>query len=217
MLKKIYYWFRDKTSRSEEKGEASGGIWQTEVRQAALDLCDIESGRILEVGCGEGLFLRKLTEKRPSLKLSGIDISLQKLLKARQRLNAVNAEIFQSDAAKIPFKTSVFDMVFCINTIFNMPEKKAVSQSIKEMGRVCKEGGKVIIDIRNSLNPLLFLKYRLAKYYDGTVVNLPLKTYNFKEITSFLDKSGLKVIRKKCLGFPYNIFSPIILIEAKKC
>ena len=61
--------------------------------------------------------------------------------------------------------------------------------------RICKPEGAIIFDIRNSLNPLLFIKYKLAKYYDETVRtrNLPLQTYRLKKVRDLLKKDGFEI------------------------
>jgi len=215
MLKKIYYWLHKKTSRPDERQEYSAGLWQDLVRMKALELCNLESGNALEAGCGEGLFLQKLAEKCPGLNIFGVDPWNEILEKARKK-NIKNAQLSVASAQSLPFEGNFFDIVACINVFFNMPSDNDVLSSLKEISRVCKKGGRIIFDIRNSHNPLLFFKYRLAKYYDETVRNLPLRTYNLKRVIGYMNECGIEMTQKIYIGFPHNILSPIIIIEARK-
>ncbi len=219
MLKSLYSWIHKRFSRAEERSEYSGGYWQDKVREAALRLCDVSRGKILEVGCGEGLFLAKLAKENQYLNIVGVDVWRGILLKARRRLqseNIENVKLSNADASVLPFKDKSFDFVVCINVFFNLPSEEVVFASLKEITRVCKTGGKIIFDIRNSLNPLLFLKYKFARYYDVTVINLPLKTYRLKRITAYLGNCGLEITQKIHIGFPNNALAPIIVMETTK-
>ncbi|MDD5044352.1 MAG: class I SAM-dependent methyltransferase [Candidatus Omnitrophica bacterium] len=215
MFEKIYYWLHRRISNPRERGEYSSGLWQDLVRKNTLALCIDKKENFLEVGCGEGLFLQQLAEKCPNLSLFGVDPWNEILERARKK-NIKNTRFYVASAQAMPFEQNFFDGVACINVFFNLPYDKDVISSLKEISRVSKKGAKIIFDIRNSLNPLLFLKYKFAKYYDKTVKDLPLRTYSLKKMTGYLNECGMEITKKIYLGFPYNIFSPIIIMEARK-
>lgn len=219
MIKELYYWFHKKTSKPEERGEYSAGRWQDIVRKQALTLCKEKKGRLLEAGCGEGLFLVPLAKYNKELKLYGIDVWVDILKKAKKRFKEKDLryiQISQADAKKLPFKDGLFDTVMCINVIFNLKSWSATWRVLHEMIRVCKKGGTIIFDIRNTLNFMLYLKYKLARYYDETVKGLPLKTYALPKITATLRKHNFEVIKRVPVGFPHNMFSPILILEARR-
>lgn len=219
MLKKLYHWFHRKTSKPEERGEYSSGHWQEMVRAEALELCRCDEGNVLEVGCGEGLFLAKLAQEKRDLDIYGVDIWKDILDKAKKRLqenNITNVKLSHMDASSLGFEDEFFDIVVCINVFFNLPSEEQFCASLGEIARVCKKGGKVIFDIRNSMNPFLWVKYKLAKYYDETVKDLPLKTYRLKKVTLTLKQHNFEIINKVYIGFPHSALAPVIIIEARK-
>lgn len=219
MLKKIYYWFHDRFSKAEERGEYSSGYWLNIVRENALNLCEFSKGILLELGCGEGLFLNKLAQKNKNIEIFGVDIWRKIILKAKHRLqeNKIkNINLVQADSCCISFKDNSFDTVVCINVLYNLPSEEIFYTSLREIIRVCKVGGKIIFDVRNRLNPFLYFKYRFAELYDGTVKRHPLRTYRLNKIILFLKKHNIEIIGKINLGFPQNNFSPIFIIEARK-
>lgn len=219
MLKKLYYWFHRKTSKLEERGEYSSGLWQDKVRKEALKLCRDSRGRLLEVGCGEGLFLVELASVNKDMQIYGIDNWPEILKKADKRIKAKgikNVRLSLAEAISLPFKDSYFDIVVCINVIFNLDSLGHVKEVLKEIARVCKKGGKIIFDFRNRKNPFLYFKYKLAPFYDQTVKDLPLKTYKLEEIRLLLENLGLKIKRQTTVGFPIKIVAPIIILELEK-
>jgi ubiquinone/menaquinone biosynthesis C-methylase UbiE len=219
MLDRIYLWLHRRLSKTDERGEYSAGVWQNAVRDKVIFLSDDAAGKLLEIGCGEGLLLLKLASLKPKLDIYGIDIWNEILVRAQSKFdknNIQNVLLSQADATQLPFKDKFFDCVICINVFFNLPSEAMVKQSLEEISRVVKKEGKIIFDIRNSLNPLLFLKYKFAKYYDPTVKDLPLRTYNYKKIADYLKQNSFEVTRKIAVGFPENSFAPIFVIEAKK-
>ena len=219
MIKKIYYWLHKRISRPEERGEYSSGHWQQVVRAEAFELCTRDEGNVLEVGCGEGLFLAKLAKEKRDLDIHGVDIWKDILDKAKNRFeenNITNVKLHHCDASSLVFENNFFDVVVCINVFFNLPSKEMFHRSLQETSRVCKSGGKIILDIRNSMNPFLWVKYRLAKYYDETVKDLPLKMYRLKNVTSLLEQHNCEIVNKVYVGFPRGAFAPVIIIEARK-
>ena len=214
MLKWIYRRLLNATSRPGEKGEYSGGYLQDRVRREVLALCRRVKGRILEVGCGEGLFLAQLTGQDRELEVWGIDKDEARLKDALKRVPL--ARLSCQDAAGLSFEDGHFDAVICINVLFNMSSMEDVRSAFCQMRRVCKSGGSIIFDFRNSGNPLLSIKYRLAKYYDDTVKGLPLKTYSTKEIGHILSSLNMEIVDKRYVGFNSDRFAAVIIIEAKK-
>jgi len=222
MITRIYYWLHRLASKPQERGRPSAGYWQDKVRQEALILCQGIKGRLLEVGCGEGLFLEQLTRQNPELEIWGIDNNNERLNQAEQRIkgaNLKNIRLLFQDATSLSFADEYFDTVICINVLLSLDSLDLVRQVLGQMKQVCRKSGKIIFEFRNSLNPLLVVKYRLARYYDETVknLNLPLRCYGPKQIESILKDLNLKVKRKIPLGLSiFKRFAPIIILEVER-
>lgn len=100
---------------------------------------------MLEIGCGYGRLLKVLCEH--TRRLVGIDFSRTMIDKARQNLvDKANVEIYLMDADKLQFPDEAFDNVVCLAQTFgNMPGIEI--NVLREMKRVTKKGGKVIINV----------------------------------------------------------------------
>lgn len=219
MIRRLYAWLHRLTSPESERGEYSGGYWQYKVRRAALLACRGFSGRLLEVGCGEGLYVAALARQDPQLEIFGVDLDRSLLAKARERVAAGRYEritLSQQDGSGLAFGDGYFDAVVCINVLYNIPTFEAAARIVSQMKRVCKPGGRLLFDFRNARNALLRAQYRFARYYDRTLRDLPLNAYDPEEIEALMRDLDLAVIQERHIGFPGNRYAPIILIEAKK-
>ena len=220
MFKKAYNWFYKFTSASEDRGEYAGGYFQGLIRKESLALCKDIKGRILEIGCGSGLFAMKLAEQNKDSEVFSIDNDREKLnyveKKAKEK-NLNSIKLLLQDATQLSFDRESFDAVVCINFLLMMDSLETVKRVLGQMSGVCKRQGRIIFEFRNSRNLFFVAKYRLARYYDQTLKNNPLNCYDPKRIEEILNGLNLKVTRKKYLfSFFFKSFAPIIIIEAQK-
>ncbi len=102
-----------------------------------------DNDSVLEMGCGFGRVLKYLVNK--SGHACGIDSSLASLKSAKLYLkDFVNVSLYQMNADSLAFEPHSFDVVVCIQngiSAFHVDPVKLV----KEMIRVTKPGGKVLI------------------------------------------------------------------------
>src|SRR4051794_6193268 len=123
-------------------------------RLVAIDRMAIKSGdRVLEVGVGTGIN----TSLYPTTcHVTGIDLSTSMLEKARERVareGLKNVRLVEMDAASLTFADSSFDIVYAPYLVSVVPDPVQV---VREMRRVCRPGGRIIIlNHFRSANPLL--------------------------------------------------------------
>jgi SAM-dependent methyltransferase len=95
--------------------------------------------RILDVGCGVGLFFHYAPDK-----ITGIDINPHNVDFCKS--NGFNA--FVGDALKLDFDDNSFDGVHSSHVMHIFTPDQAMTY-IKEMCRVCKPGGKIIVTTKH--------------------------------------------------------------------
>ncbi|MBI1788216.1 MAG: class I SAM-dependent methyltransferase [Acidobacteria bacterium] len=111
--------------------------------------------RVLDVGCGRGLFLIAAAKRLTTGRALGVDIWQTKDLSGnrpeatRDNLRAEGvadrAEILSGDARRLPFSGGSFDLVLSSLAIHNIPSAGERATAIREMVRVLKPGGRLVI------------------------------------------------------------------------
>jgi SAM-dependent methyltransferase len=100
--------------------------------------------RILDVGCGEGYAEVAIGRLHVSqLKLAGVDLVPDKVVKARAATQATNqrAWLAAGDACRLPFGDGVFDSTYCVAVLQHIGD---VDAAVGEMSRVTTSGGRVV-------------------------------------------------------------------------
>jgi len=105
---------------------------------------------IVEIGMGNGAFVKEVLSFGENLKYSGCDFSELMVTEAKRNNDGVNsAEFILTDASKLPFEDSSIDCLFTLNTIYFWEDKPA---ALKEFCRVLKPEGHLLIGMRPKRN-----------------------------------------------------------------
>jgi ubiquinone/menaquinone biosynthesis C-methylase UbiE len=101
-------------------------------------------GRLLDIACGTGRFLREVKANYPRIHVTGLDLSPHYLAVAHRELAPWSrVRLVEAAAEAIPFDDAEFDVVSCIYLFHELPIqiRRAV---VAEVRRVLKPGGSVI-------------------------------------------------------------------------
>src|SRR3989344_1294041 len=109
--------------------------------------------KVLDVACGTGRMLPEIFSVKKNIKYTCLDSSeemVKCLIEKAKKLGIEKSiKIKIGDATKIPFKDNKFDIVFSYHLLWHLPLENQ-KKIVKEMVRVCKNGGTVIFDIVNN-------------------------------------------------------------------
>src|SRR5258708_7481252 len=152
-------------------------------RVDAIERMGIKTGdRVLEVGFGTGINAALYPS---NCSVTGIDFSSSMLEKAHGRIarkGVGNVRVLEMDAQNMKFADDSFDVVYAPYVISVVPDPVAVT---REMYRVCRPGGKIII-----LNHFRS-KSRLGSWLERIIAPFP-----------------------RCLGFKSDLGLPAFLVQA---
>ncbi len=138
-------------------------------RKAAVRFANDQPGqRILEVGVGTGLSLPYF---RPDAEVTGIDVSVEMLAKAKQRVRRKDLKqvkaLLEMDAEDMSFADNSFDAVLALYVASVVPDP---ARFAAEMRRVCRPGGTiVIVNHFTSENPVMHTVERLLAPLAGKI------------------------------------------------
>jgi ubiquinone/menaquinone biosynthesis C-methylase UbiE len=94
-----------------------------------------DDGYVLDLGCGTGLLFEHIGNQVKLL--VALDVSTKSLKRAKRRAKSLhNVTILRADADFTPFHNEIFDAVFAITILQNMPNPLL---TLKEMRRISKK------------------------------------------------------------------------------
>jgi len=117
-----------------------------EITSALFPSGDPSDGtRILELGCGPGLYACRFAKEFPQVTAMGIDLSKRLIRRARERaasLQLHNCTFLEGDAQALDELAHSVDAVIVSRLFLIVPDKEAV---LAEIFRVLREGGRCFI------------------------------------------------------------------------
>lgn len=117
---------------------------------------------------GAGLFpaLRARTDR-----VVGIDLSPAAVERASARYPELEA--VAADVRALPFEDGIFDAVVSNSTLDHLDDGHQVGLALRELARVLRRGGRLVLTLDNPLNPLLAARNRLPPPLAGALRRVP--------------------------------------------
>jgi ubiquinone/menaquinone biosynthesis C-methylase UbiE len=116
---------------------------------------------VLDMGCGTGRFTVPLAERARTV--CGLDMSPMMLATARKKLadRGLDADLREGDMAGLPFPDASFDVVVSMLALMHVPRQDR-QQVFREVARVLRPGGRLLIGVKNSVFERMFRGDRFA-------------------------------------------------------
>lgn len=162
----------------------------SDVREEIIEKIDLKGKRaLLDVGGGTGLLLKKIKKKEPDIDPYLLDTSIQMMAESTTN------NLVLGRACKNPFKDSFFDFVLCTDALHHFENKE---ESLDEMIRVLKPGGKIILLEFDSRSPITkFIKF------GERLVGEPSYFFEPRYLKNFFQERGLSVTTKRLNSYEY--------------
>lgn len=162
--------------------------------------------RILDVGCGTGVFAARIRAELPAARVCGIDLVSGMLAKGaeRWRRHAGHVLPVQADSERLPFAAGTFDFVTCANSFHHYPRQ---DRAVAEMHRVLRPGGRL----------MLIDGYRDAPWgwfiYDVCVAGVEGAVHHAsaRRMRALFDQAGFRGVMQQVHRGP----APFLLTEAE--
>jgi len=144
--------------------------------------------KILEFGCGTGVYALFLDNLLENVSYTGIDLEFkQDIKKVKRRIKRIKVGFQVMDARKLDFKNNSFDLVLSFT---NLEHIKEDFKSLKEIYRLLKRKGTALIMIPSVFTFPFQLGRHGFHYYTKTEIEDKLKKAGLK-ITAFSSIGGL--------------------------
>lgn len=123
---------------------------------STADFEHLQEKRILEIGCGQGQWLREFIKWGACPEnVTGIDVLQDRVIQARQ-LSPPGMQIHCGNATRLPFNNASFDLVVQFTVFSSILDSTVKEMVAREMLRVLKEGGLIFwydFFLNNPSNP----------------------------------------------------------------
>jgi SAM-dependent methyltransferase len=109
----------------------------------AIRLLGGKTGKLLDVGCGSGIFLPELSRHCDSLCACDFHPNLNRTAEML-RAEFVKASLVPSDARALPFRSEGFDAIVCMSVLEHIHD---LDSAASEFFRVLRPGGVAIVGV----------------------------------------------------------------------
>jgi ubiquinone/menaquinone biosynthesis C-methylase UbiE len=138
--------------------------------------------RILDAGCGTGVFSRDLVLAGATV--AGLELSFPMLVRAGEKLSGTPFLMIQGDMSTLPFADHVFDKTVSVTAIEFIKDARG---AVDELFRVTRPGGLIVVATLNSLSPWATRRRRSGKeghiLFQDVVFRSPEDIKNLSEAT----------------------------------
>jgi ubiquinone/menaquinone biosynthesis C-methylase UbiE len=163
-----------------------GSLAHTLEQEAVFALAGVKSGeQVLDIGCGTGIYTLELV--RRGAQVIGVDPSIEMIRIAREKLRGagLKGHFVCGLAEALPFRSEVVDVALAVTSLcfVSRPDR-----AIKEMHRVIKPGGRLVVGELNRFSFWALLR-RLKGLFTDTIYN-QAHFWSRRELERLLGRSG---------------------------
>jgi cyclopropane fatty-acyl-phospholipid synthase-like methyltransferase len=150
------------------------------------------TGRILDLGCGFGLFLLFFADLYPGCKFSGADLNPKRIKQAQNvadKLGFLNVNFNVADVRKYQFSEK-FDAVYMLDIIHHMPPEEVEPLLTSVKNNLSDNGILLIKDVRRRPAYKRWFTYVLDKLMD---YKSPVHYWELEVLKALVEKLGFTV------------------------
>lgn len=196
--KKEIFWSQH-TEGYEEKQAFVAGREIIQLAQTEL-LAEEKLGKVLELGCGTGLYTEVLAQNAESILATDLSDEMIEAAK-KKRGNLDKVEFAKADALDLEFKEQSFDTAFMANLIHIIGNGERL---IQESKKVLKKGGKIIITSfaveEMGFFSRIAIAYKFIKTFGKPSKDATKEKTSRKSVETLLKNNGFEIIKSIVLG-----------------
>ena len=166
-------------------------------------------GRVLDLGCGFGLFSLYYAAAHPGLRIEGFDLNARRIAMARaaaQRLGLANVQYEVGNVMEFRGGRP-FDAAYMLDIVHHVPEE-TVRPLIDQVAKCLPAGGRLVIkDVDSAPAYKRWFTWALDKAMDPSA---PVRYWAGDELAALLESAGFRVYRHlmvDVLPYPHILYT----------
>ena len=144
----------------------------------------------------------------------GFDIETATVARAASRESGSSCGFMLADVRRLPLEDGSVDVVLSNSTLDHFKSEQEIEHSLRELTRVLKPGGTLLVTLDNPRNPL-FLLFRAAPTWLGLSFSLG-KTLPLRKLLAILERVGLEVYSTEWLIHNPRFVSTLIFLALRR-
>ena len=178
-----------------------------------------DNAEILDLGCGYGILISLINEKKSNCRITGIDINKNRIeaLKKKDPRNQYIAGDILSEASKLLSENLEFDCIILFDVLYLLPPERQ-REIIQVASRILKPSGVLLIKEMDKQAILRFAWAYLQEFFSVKIIKMTKTKWNAlyfmskEEIAKELRANNMQTEIVKM----ESMFHPHVLIIGKK-
>ena len=186
-----------------------------------------DSDILLDCGCGDGLYYYFLSSFS-SCQYYGLDLNFENIKINQANSNFLHAKFYHGNILSLPYKDGTFDKIISSETVEHVDDDL---QALKELYRVLKKGGTMLLTVPNHNYPFLwdpinrFLEtiahgFHFKSGFLAGLWNQHVRLYYPDEIMKVVENAGfivegVQLVTHYCLPFNHYLINAVAIILSK--
>lgn len=173
--------------------------------------CNLRAGvMILEIGCGDGEFTRRLLKL--NCRIVATDITPAVVKKGKKNIKDKRIRFLVDNAENMKFKSGTFETVCGISILHHTNMEKV----LKEVYRVLKPGGNIFFTEPNLLNPHIFAGLHIGKLRKKMEFSPNETALTRWQVEKMLKRIGFNQIRVNNYDFLHPYIPPSLIFWVER-
>lgn len=165
------------------------GLHQTAIGIESIKNINWQHKKILDIGCGDGKLSMEVLNRTKARQLVGIDLDEKEISKAK-KIKDSRLSFLVANSSNLPSSNEEFDSIFC-NIAFQQFKDK--EESLKEMYRILKKKGEIIINFIEEKSEVLEETIEILKKDFGIVLENKGSKIKRKEFENLAKNTGFRI------------------------
>ena len=176
-------------------------FWHTTRFMEIKKLIEPVDGKVLDIGCDDGMFTKVIRDTSKAKEVIGIDVLKSSVDWSKKHWSKYkNMRFKMGNAHKLKFRDDMFDAVFALEVLEHVPQPKLVLLEIK---RVLIPGGYAVFLVPTDSTLFNAIWFIWTKFWRGRIWDdCHIQSYTKDSLVSIAKKCGFEIVenRKFLLG-----------------